>query len=497
MQTPQNTDLTAISDLNTAESGSAFFDATTANKPSGVTDAGTVHTTYHGDIGWQMLIANDAPREFWQRTRKPAAPYWRNWRKFGDFRTVNDAIDAAIATAGHIDADTVRNLIAEHGAAEADARDTAIASAVSSAVSNIPQGLDRMAVETIVDSRLDDELDDERAARNDTINTAINTSTTAIITGRQGAIDAAIITERAAIDRSVDSKTGIIDAKVTTLDAKLESERSDRIAANTAEVGRREAAIRAEAEARGTAIRALDTKVTGDIATAERRSDTKLETAIAAEAAQRSTDIQSKIGEARVAINGAIASAVATERDARMAADRAADRAMTTQIANSGFPSGTKMLFQQSSAPTGWTKDTVNNDKALRVVSGAVGSGGSASFSSVFRSKSVQGSISNRVSGSVSWHVLTLSQIPPHNHDFSGSVSIRGGHGSTDANAAGLQGVLGGGNSTFRFSGQTNNRGGGQGHHHDAGTLSVNSTFRGNPIDMRVRYVDVIIATKD
>lgn len=156
MQTSQNINLTTISDLNDAESGTAFFDATTANKPSDVTDAGTVHTTYQGDIGWQMLIANDAPREFWQRTRKPAAPHWRNWRKFGDFRTINDAIDAAIATAGHVDADTVRNLIAEHGTTEADARDAAIASAVSFAVSDIPQGLDRTAVETIIDSKLDD-----------------------------------------------------------------------------------------------------------------------------------------------------------------------------------------------------------------------------------------------------------------------------------------------------------------------------------------------------
>ena len=39
------------------------------------------------------------------------------------------------------------------------------------------------------------------------------------------------------------------------------------------------AADTAEAAAREHAVRALDTKVTGDIAAAERRSDTKLETA--------------------------------------------------------------------------------------------------------------------------------------------------------------------------------------------------------------------------
>ena len=276
-----------LADLDQAASGTALFDADTANKPDGVTGLGTVTTIYRDDIGWQMLIVNDAPREFRQRTRKPAAPHWRNWRRFVDFRTVNDAIDAAVSTADHVDAATVRRLITEQGTSEAGARDAAIATAVSTAISNIPQGLDRMAVETIVDSRLDNQLDDERAARNDTITTAVNTSTTAIIAGRKGAIDAAISTERAAIDRSVNSKTAIIDARVTTSDANLATERSERMAANTA-----------EAVAREHAVRALDTKVTGDIAAAERRSDTKLETAITAEVAQRSTEIQTKIGEA-------------------------------------------------------------------------------------------------------------------------------------------------------------------------------------------------------
>ena len=50
------------------------------------------------------------------------------------------------------------------------------------------------------------------------------------------------------------------------------------------------------------------------------------------------------------------------------------------------IPSGAKMLFCQSSAPTGWTKLTTNNDRALRVVSGSTGGsqGGNKSFSSSF-----------------------------------------------------------------------------------------------------------------
>ena len=57
------------------------------------------------------------------------------------------------------------------------------------------------------------------------------------------------------------------------------------------------------------------------------------------------------------------------------------------------FPSGTAMLFAQTTAPTGWTKSTTHNDKALRVVSGTASSGGSVAFSSAFISQAVSGSI--------------------------------------------------------------------------------------------------------
>ena len=50
-------------------------------------------------------------------------------------------------------------------------------------------------------------------------------------------------------------------------------------------------------------------------------------------------------------------------------------------IENGVHASGTKMLFQQSTAPTGWTKQTTHNDKTLRVVTGTASSGGSNAFS--------------------------------------------------------------------------------------------------------------------
>ena len=59
-------------------SRTALFDEDMANKLDGVTGQDTVNTNYRDDICWQILIVNDAPREFWQLVRKPAAPHWRN-----------------------------------------------------------------------------------------------------------------------------------------------------------------------------------------------------------------------------------------------------------------------------------------------------------------------------------------------------------------------------------------------------------------------------------
>ena len=75
------------------------------------------------------------------------------------------------------------------------------------------------------------------------------------------------------------------------------------------------------------------------------------------------------------------------------------------------FTSGTRMIFQQTSAPTGWTKVTSGvNNEALRVVTGSVGSGGSLGFTNVFNSTVTTSN------GSVSNHTLTEAQIPSHYH---------------------------------------------------------------------------------
>ena len=136
------------------------------------------------------------------------------------------------------------------------------------------------------------------------------------------------------------------------------------------------------------------------------------------------------------------------------------------------FPSGTIMLFVQTSAPTGWTKSTTHDNKALRIVSGAASSGGSVAFTTAFASQSVAGTVGSTV--------LTTNQIPSHSHT---TLSDLYGVGSGGAQAiTSISGTSG------SRSGVTAVTGGGLGHDH---------TFTGTAINLAVQYVDVIIATKD
>ena len=90
---------------------------------------------------------------------------------------------------------------------------------------------------------------------------------------------------------------------------------------------------------------------------------------------------------------------------------------VTTGIANAqAFPSGTKMIFQQTSAPTGWTKITSGVDnKALRVVSGTAGSGGSNAFTNTLASRGITANAGN---------TTATGNISVANGTGGGSVSI-------------------------------------------------------------------------
>ena len=187
------------------------------------------------------------------------------------------------------------------------------------------------------------------------------------------------------------------------------------------------------------------------------------------------------------------------------------------------FPSGTKVTFQQTAAPVGWTKDTTNDTKALRVVSGSAGTGGSIAFTTAFGSQNVSNT------------ALDTTQIPSHTHTFSGSGTTGNAGGHSHSGSASHVDLVG----DFWVGGQNNGVGGivslianggrpgldaGSGfqqlyrvnasHSHSlsingvgdhAHSVSVSGTtgalgsgaVHNHSLNLSVQYVDVIVATKN
>ena len=148
------------------------------------------------------------------------------------------------------------------------------------------------------------------------------------------------------------------------------------------------------------------------------------------------------------------------------------------------IPSGTVMLFAQTAAPTGFTKNTTTGDNsALRVVTGAVGTGGSVGFTTAFASQTPTGSVSV-TGGSVGNTTLTTPQIPSHSHT------------NTALNNPGVfTGISAIGGAVPNTSHPTGSTGGGGAHNHPF--TGQSATFTGNAINLAVQYIDVIRATKD
>lgn len=124
------------------------------------------------------------------------------------------------------------------------------------------------------------------------------------------------------------------------------------------------------------------------------------------------------------------------------------------------FPSGTVMLFQQTAAPTGWTKQTLVNDYGLRVTSGAVGSTPGTPFSTVF----AQTAVGNTT--------LTVPTIPAHDHPYQSTPP-----GTTTTGGGGFPAANG------QIGSITGSTGGGGPHTHS--------------IQLALSYIDVIIASKN
>lgn len=123
------------------------------------------------------------------------------------------------------------------------------------------------------------------------------------------------------------------------------------------------------------------------------------------------------------------------------------------------------MLFQQTAAPPGWTKQVLLNDYGLRVVSGTAGKTAGSAFSSVF----AQTAVGNTT--------ITQATMPSHTHGLGGSA---------------IDGIVPTGNAISNSS-----PGGAFG----IGGISINSTgsdgAHAHSINLTLSYVDVIIAVKN
>lgn len=131
-----------------------------------------------------------------------------------------------------------------------------------------------------------------------------------------------------------------------------------------------------------------------------------------------------------------------------------------------GFASGTRMPFNQTTAPVGWTKDTTAalNDSLMRIVTGSVTGGGANNFAATVNTQTATAS-----------HTLTTAQIPAHTH-------VATGYQSNSKSAT--KGLVGGGiNVTGPGTNTTTSTGSGGSHNHG--------------ITMNIKYNDFIIAQRD
>lgn len=91
-------------------------------------------------------------------------------------------------------------------------------------------------------------------------------------------------------------------------------------------------------------------------------------------------------------------------------------------IANSVFASGTRMMFVQETAPVGWVKETgiAYDDATLRVVgTGSFGTGGTINFSSAFVSRNVEGALTKSSSVTGAYYDSTTVYDQRYNINFS------------------------------------------------------------------------------
>lgn len=162
------------------------------------------------------------------------------------------------------------------------------------------------------------------------------------------------------------------------------------------------------------------------------------------------------------------------------------------------FESGTRLAFNQNSAPVGWSVITSASHAGagLRIVNAATSGGqvgGSNEFTSVFNTAinvSVQGSTeAATLTGNTAETTLTIAQIPPHTH----SITLRDPSDTQSAFNAGSSDDIVVGSDT------TGSTGGGDGHSHSLSGLGSHSHTVSivDSFNLDVKYVNFIVCEKD
>tara|TARA_R100001509_G_scaffold162846_1_gene135608 strand:+ start:426 stop:1406 length:981 start_codon:yes stop_codon:yes gene_type:complete len=194
-------------------------------------------------------------------------------------------------------------------------------------------------------------------------------------------------------------------------------------------------------------------------------------------------------------------------------------------VLRGGFESGTRLAFNQNTAPDGWTviTSTSHENAALRIVNaatsgGQVGGNQGHGFTDVFNSGitvSITGKSTETatLSGSTGSTAITTAQMPAHRHFIAANITgnalgnltasnsaRRGGHQELTSNNN-EDYHLGGAGSTDATVGRTSQQGSGSGHSHSLSGLGSHShtvsIAQSNAFNLNVKYVNFIVCEKD
>jgi hypothetical protein len=146
------------------------------------------------------------------------------------------------------------------------------------------------------------------------------------------------------------------------------------------------------------------------------------------------------------------------------------------------IPTGTVAPFFQAAAPTGWVQVTTQNNKAVRIVSGAGGgTGGTIPFSTLFSPTSTYSGGITITSGQVGDASLSIGQLASHQHGCSNDSVIAATTQGGQVRTAGAGGV------------QTSAVGSNAAHTHTLAGAAAVGNFTSN---FDLQYVDMLLAAK-